>query len=140
MLRKRREELSIQTREAERRCTNLRKALANLDAALAILTPDDPGYVEPRRQYRRGAYFKRGELSRLVREALRDASKPLAAGEIAAGIVAAKQFPEAAHPGIAKMVLCRLRALGKEGAVAKSGTTRDSRWTVCAASAEELPL
>jgi hypothetical protein len=81
-------------------------------------------------------YFKRGELSRLVREALRDARKPLAAGEIAAGIVAAKQFPEAAHPGIAKMVLCRLRALGNEGAVAKSGTTRDSRWAVLEASAE----
>jgi hypothetical protein len=130
MLRKRREEMRHQIHQAETRVTNLRRALANLDAALAILTPDDPGYVEPRRRYRRGAYFKRGELSRLVREALRDASKPLAAGEIAAGIVAAKQFPESAHPGIAKMVLCRLRILGKEGAVAKTGTTRDARWAV----------
>jgi hypothetical protein len=86
--------------------------------------------VAPHRSYRRGAYFKRGELSRLVREVLRDASKPLAAGEIAAGIIAAKQFPEAVHGYVAKMVLCRLRALGKEGAVAKIGTTRDSRWAI----------
>jgi hypothetical protein len=130
MLRKRREEIRVQCHQAETRVTKLRQSLANLDAAIAILTPEHPDYIAPKRATRRGAYFKRGELSRLVREALRDARKPLAAGEIAAGIVAAKQFPEAAHPGIAKMVLCRLRALGKEGAVAKSGTTRDSRWGI----------
>ena len=127
-LRKRREEVRIQTKEAEQRVTKLRQSLANLDAAIAILTPEHPDYIAPKRRTRRGVYFKRNELSRLVREALRDAGKPLSAGEIAAGIVAAKQFPEAVHAGIAKMVLCRLRALGKEGAVAKTGRTRDARW------------
>ena len=110
--------------------TKLRRSLANLDAAIAILTPEHPDYVTPHRPYRRGAYFKRGELSRLVREALRDAGKPLAAGEIAAGIIAAKHFPDAAHMPVAKMILSRLRVLEKAGEVAKTGTTRDSRWRV----------
>jgi hypothetical protein len=35
------------------------------------------------------AYFKRDELARFVREALRDARKPLAAGGVAAGLIAA---------------------------------------------------
>jgi hypothetical protein len=54
----------------------------------------------------------------------------LAAGEIAAGIIAAKHFPDAAHGPVAKMILSRLRVLEKAGEVAKTGTTRDSRWVV----------
>jgi hypothetical protein len=73
-------------------------------------------------------YFKRGELSRLVREARRDAGKPHAAGEIAAGIIAAKHFPDAADMPVAKMTLSRLNVSAKAGEVAKTGKTRDSRW------------
>jgi hypothetical protein len=129
-LRKRREEIREQTRLAEKRVTTLRQALANLDAAIAILTPEHADYVAPQRRTRRGVYFKRNELSRLVREAMRDACKPLAAGEIAAGIVAAKQLPESAHSGIAKMVLARLNWLARDGGAEKTGKTRDSRWAI----------
>jgi hypothetical protein len=132
-LRKRREEITGQVHDAEKRCTTLRKALANLDAAIAILTPEHPDYVAPRRHYARTAYFKRGELSRLVREAMRDAGKPLAAGEIAAGIIAAKHFPDAAHLAVTKMVVARLSVLAKRGEIAKTGMTRDARWSVAAA-------
>ena len=70
-LRKRREEITGQVHDAETRVTKLRAALANLDAAIAILSPEHPDFIAPRRHYHRTAYFKRDELSRLVREALR---------------------------------------------------------------------
>jgi hypothetical protein len=131
-LRQRREEIRGQVHDAEKRVTKLRAALANLDAAIAILTPEHPDYVAPRRHYRRESYFRRGELSRLVREALRDAGKPLAAGEIAAGIIAAKRFPDAAHLAVTKMIVARLNVLAGRGDIAKTGKTRDARWTVAA--------
>jgi hypothetical protein len=127
-LRKRHEEIAGQVHDAEKRVSNLRKALANLDAAIAILTPEH--YIAPRRHYRRECYFKRGELSRLVREAMRDAGKPLAAGEIAAGIIAAKHFPDAAHLAVTKMIVARLNVLAGRGEIAKTGKTRDARWLV----------
>ena len=70
MLRKRREKIREQTRRAEKRVMTLRCALANLDAAIAILTPEHPDYIAAKRATRRGVYFKRGELSRLVRGSL----------------------------------------------------------------------
>jgi hypothetical protein len=129
-LRKRREEIAGQVHDAEKRVSTLRKALANLDAAIAILTPEHANYIAPRRHYRRECYFKRGELSRLVREAIRDAGKHLAAGEIAAGIIAAKHFPDAAHLAVTKMIVARLNVLAGRGEIAKTGKTRDARWLV----------
>jgi hypothetical protein len=129
-LRAKRVEVAEQTREAEKKATRLRAALANLDAAIAILTPEHPDYIAPQRRYRSDPYFRRDELSRLLRETLRDASKPLAAGEIAAGIIAAKRFPDAAHLAVTKMIVTRLGALAKRGEIHKSGTTRDARWSV----------
>ena len=138
-LRKRREEIRGQVHDAEKRVSTLRKALANLDAAIAILTPEHPDYVAPRRGYKRTAYFRRGELSRLVREALRDAGKPLAAGEIAAGIMAAKDFPETHHTAVTKMVVARLNRLALDGGVAKAGSTRNARWRL-SDSENQLPF
>ncbi len=129
-LRKRREEITGQVHDAETRVTKLRAALANLDAAIAILSPEHPDYLAPRKHYRRGVYFKRDELARLVREALRDASKPLAAGEIAATIIAAKGFPDACHLAVTKMIVARLGAMTRRGEIAKDGKTRNARWAV----------
>jgi len=129
-LRKRREEITGQVHDAEKRVTKLRAALANLDAAIAILTPDHADYVAPRRAYSRQTYFRSGELSRLVREALRDAGKPLAAGEIAAAIIAAKRFPDAAHLAVTKMIVARLGAFAKRGEVVKTGVSRNARWGI----------
>ena len=130
-LRQKREQIAGQVHDAEKRVTKLRSALANLDAAIAILTPEHPDYVAPRRHYSRTCYFKRGELSRLVRESLRDAAdKPLAAGEIAAGIIAAKHFPDTAHLAVTKMIVARLNVLAKRREITKTGRTRDARWAI----------
>src|SRR5579862_6162012 len=92
VLRAKRDAISEQVHDTDRKLTKLRAALANLDAAIGILSPDHPDYVAPRKPKKR--YFGHNELARLVREALRDATKPLSAGEIAAGIMAAKGLPE----------------------------------------------
>jgi hypothetical protein len=75
----------------DERLTKLRAALANLDAAMAILTPD-PEHIPSREKYRTG-YFSRNELPGLVRNALREAGKPLPAFETTASCIAAKQLP-----------------------------------------------
>ncbi|HLY04506.1 MAG TPA: hypothetical protein VKR31_02050 [Rhizomicrobium sp.] len=95
--------------------------------AIAILTPEHPDHIPPGRHYRPEGYFERGELSRLVRDRRREAAKPLAAGEIAASIIAAKGFPDAAHLAVMKMVVSPLNALAGRGELTKAGKTRDAR-------------
>jgi len=84
-LRKRREEITGQVHDAETRVTKLRAALANLDAAIAILSARASGLSRPTKSTT-GAASISNVTSWPVSsaEALRDASKPLAAGEIAA--------------------------------------------------------
>ncbi|HLY04179.1 MAG TPA: hypothetical protein VKR31_00370 [Rhizomicrobium sp.] len=53
-------ERKSEARYTEKRVATLRKVLANLDAAIAILTPDHPNYVAPRRSCKRTAYFPAG--------------------------------------------------------------------------------
>lgn len=129
VLRAKRSEISSQVTEIEKKLARLRAALANLDAAMNILTPDHPDHIPDKRRLRTN-YFALGELSRLIRETLRDASKPLSAGEIAASVIGAKGFPLSSHLTVTKMVIGRLGALTKRGELTKTGRTRDARWAV----------
>jgi hypothetical protein len=45
----------------------------------------------------RNRYFDRGELSRLCREAFRDAADPLSVADIMASVIAAKHFDPRDH-------------------------------------------
>jgi len=54
-LRKRREEITGQVHDAEKRVTKLRAAPANLDAAIAILSPEHPDFMALRRRNSWGA-------------------------------------------------------------------------------------
>jgi F0F1-type ATP synthase membrane subunit b/b' len=47
--RKRREEIAGQVHDAEKRVTKLHAALANLDAAIATLSPERPDFIAHRR-------------------------------------------------------------------------------------------
>jgi hypothetical protein len=84
-LKAKRTEIAAQVSSTEAKLTKLRVALANLDAAMDVLTPD---HIAKSR--RRTRYFERNALSRIVRETLRDAPKPVTAGEIASRAIAAK--------------------------------------------------
>lgn len=128
VLRSKRSEIAEQVHDTEKKLAKLRAALANLDAAMGILSPDHPGHIPDRK--RRTRYFGHNELARLVRETLRDAGKPLSAGEIAASVMAAKGLTEAHHVAVTKMVVARLGAFARSGAIGKTGKTRDARWAI----------
>jgi len=130
VLRSKRSEIAEQVHDTEKKLAKLRAALANLDAAMGILSPDHPDHIADRK--RRTRYFAVNELARLVRETLRDAGKPLSAGEVSAAIMAKKGFTDAHHLAVTKMVVARLGAFARDGVVAKTGKTRDARWTVLA--------
>jgi hypothetical protein len=61
------------------RQTDPKSALVHLDAAIRIMCPEaEPELIKPKRPSRKGCdWFGRGELGRLVLDALRDAPEPL---------------------------------------------------------------
>jgi hypothetical protein len=70
----------------------LRVDLAHLDAAIRIMCPDaEPELIKPRRPSRRGCdWFGRGELGRLVLDALRNAAEPLGSMALARAVMERK--------------------------------------------------
>jgi len=99
----------------------------NAGRALCSL-PDRPDFIAPSKPKKR--YFGHNEFARLVRETLWDANRPQSAGEIAAGIMTSKGFPEAHDTATTKMVIFRLGAFTQGCVVAKMGNTRDARSAV----------
>lgn len=129
VLRAKRSEISSQVTEIEKKLARLRAALANLDAAMNILTPEHPDHIPGKRRLRTN-YFARNELPRLIRDALRQASKPLSATEIAAHAIAAKGLPPSAHAATVQSVLTVLNVRTRKGEFTKTGRTRNARWAV----------
>ena len=64
-LKAKRAEIAAQVSSTEAKLTKLRVALANLDAAMDILTPDHPVHVA--KSGRRTRYLERNELFRDIR-------------------------------------------------------------------------
>ncbi len=131
-LRAKRLEISAHVHDTEKKLARLRASLANLDAAINLLTPGHPDALPPRRAYRRTRYFARNELSRLMLDVQRKASGPMTAGEIAAALVKAKELPTSATEAVTEMVLTILRGLRKRGTVAKHGEGRGTKWALAA--------
>jgi hypothetical protein len=104
------------------------------DATIKLFSPGtNPDAIPAKRAYRRTRYFAHNELSRLTQDALRTASGPLTAAQIAAIIMHAKGMPsdDAAFKGIvAERVLTVLRRLTKRGALVKSGASRNAQWVL----------
>src|ERR1700730_5083187 len=84
-------EISGHIHDLEKRITRQRANLANLDATIRLFSPStNPDAIPPKRAYRRTRYFARNELSRFVMDALRLATGPLAAADIATAVMRAK--------------------------------------------------
>jgi hypothetical protein len=122
-LRLKRAEISGHIHDLEKRIARQRANLANLDATIKLFSPStNPDAIPPKRAYRRTRYFAHNELSRLIQDALRTASRPLTSAQMAAAVMQAKEMPpdDAAFKDIVAMraltVLWRLR---KRGAVVK---------------------
>lgn len=129
-IRVRRVDIAGQVHDTEKKLAKLRAALASLDAAMILLTPDHPDGIPARRDYRRTKYFGRKELPRFVLDGLREAKGPLSLGEIAAYAVKVGGLPQDAHEAVAGMLIPILRGLVKRGTITTQGQTRNRRWLV----------
>ena len=91
-LRDKRARLAGEIESRDRAAARLRGQLAAIDATLRLFHPDaDPEHITPIRPFNvRNVWFRRGEQTRLVLEALRDASKPLPLRLIADYVMRAK--------------------------------------------------
>ncbi|HEX3496651.1 MAG TPA: hypothetical protein VHT02_05680 [Methylocella sp.] len=133
-LRFKRAEISGHIHDLEKRIARQRAALANLDATIRLFSPDaNPDAISVKRTYRRTRYFAHNELSRLVMGALRLATGPLAAADIATAVMRAKGSAgdDAAFKAIVTVrALGVLRGLAKRGDVVRTGINRNAQWAV----------
>jgi hypothetical protein len=133
-LRAKRAEISGHIHDLDKRIARMRANLANIDAAIRLLSPGaDPDTIPPKRTYRRTKYFARNELARMALDVLRKAPAPLAAKEIALAIMRAKGMAlgdDSLCATVTDMLLVALRSLAKRESVAKSGTSRNAMWAL----------
>jgi len=129
-----RAEIAGHIHDLERRLAQHRADLAHLDAAIILF--DDSVAVDdiaPKRPVHRSRYFGMGELSRTCREALRDASGPISATDIAVRALTERKL-DATDPRLRSDFIIRAaRALGamkKKGQVRQIGAGKGSRWTL----------
>jgi hypothetical protein len=139
-LRSKRAEVSGYIHDLEKKVRHQRANLAHIDAAIRIFSPHtDPDTIPSRRSYRRSRYFSAGEVTRLCRGILREATSPVPAAAIAEALIAAKGLPagdEVLTRHVTDGVLTVMRTLAKRGAVVKSGVSRDAHWSLAKESAE----
>jgi hypothetical protein len=118
--------------DLERQIAQHRADLVHLDGVLRLYQPErDPAEIRPKQVRGRNRYFNPGELSRLCREAFRDAEEPLSAREIVAAVVAAKGFDagdRVLSHAIGDLVKATLSPMRRRGIVTKIGVGRDVRW------------
>jgi hypothetical protein len=133
-LRLKRAEISSHIHDLEKRIARQRTNLASLDATIRLFSPStNPDAIPSKRPYRRTRYFARNELSRFVMDALRLATGPLAAADIATAVMRAKSaaMDDAAFKAIiTERALSVLRALAKHGNVVRTGTSSNAQWTL----------
>jgi hypothetical protein len=131
-LRNKRADLAGQIEMHNREIDRLRSELVHLDATLRLFDP----YIQPdeiasrKRWPRRTDYFARGELTRLVFEALRERGTT-AAGELAAAAMTARSIPDTDNQirrDFVARFLNTLHDLLRRGTVEKIGQGRGVRW------------
>lgn len=132
-LRAKRVEESGHIADLERKLVKHRANLAHIDATIRVFSPSlDPDSIPPKRTYRRTRYFAKGELSRRVLSALRQADgKLMTTAAIARAVMTEKGFPideGALFDAVIGMALTVLRRLCKRNTITKSGTSRDAQW------------
>ena len=134
VLRSKRAEISGRILDLEKRIARFRADLANIDAAIRILSPSsEPGAIPPKRAYKRTKYFARNELARMALDLMRKAQEPLSGREIAVAIMKAKGLAmgdDRLCATVTDMLLVALRSLEKRHAIVKTGVSRNARWAI----------
>lgn len=129
-----RAEIAGHIHDLERRLVQHRADLAHIDAAITLFDESVAvDAIEPRRPVQKSRYFGMGELSRCCREALRDATGPISASDIAIKALTERKL-NTADPRLGSDFVLRVaRALGqmkKKGEVQQIGSGKGSRWTL----------
>jgi hypothetical protein len=130
-LRKKRAELAGLIDTLEKQAAQLRADLVHIDGVLRLYQPEhDPTEIRPKQMRGRNRYFAYGELARLCREALRDAS-PLSVADIVGSVITAKGFDTGDHAlreRVDDLVKATLAPMRRAGSVEKIGQGRGVRW------------
>jgi hypothetical protein len=117
--------------QAEKQVRQLRADLAHVEATIRILRPgaDLPKLV-PRRVEFRSRYFKRGQLTRLIRDYLRDhAGEAVAVADIMPVAIADRSLNSIEYRRVEIVVYEALKKLAKRGTVRQAGTgPKLARW------------
>src|SRR6266851_5555942 len=118
-----RTELAGEIIQAERRAKDLRADLAHVEAAIRILRPDaELPKLVPKRVEFRPRYFKRGQLTRLIRDHIREhAGLPVAVADIMPAAVGDRTLNSAEYRRVEIVVYEALKKLAKRGTVRQSG-------------------
>ena len=118
--------------DLERRIARHRADLVHINSTIAMF--DDTVAVDaikPKRPYIRSRYFAAGELTRFCREALRDASEPISATNIATKALIERTLDADDARIRSDFIIRVVRALGqmkKRGNVVQIGSGKGSKW------------
>jgi hypothetical protein len=130
-----RRELTGQIVALENQASELRKSVTHVDAVLKLVDPAfDVERVPPKRLSHRSRYFGNQELSRMLREVLRDMDgRSGSIVEIADAVMKRKGMDltdDFLLPRIQKTVWAGLDRLAKRGRVERSGYGKQSLWKI----------
>jgi hypothetical protein len=122
-LKSKRAEIAGQIRLLHRQLVQLRADLTHVEAALRILEPGiDLDRIAPRRVEFRPRYFKRGQLTRLILEYLREhAGDIVAVADIMPAAVAGRNLNGAQYKAVEVVVYQALWKLAKRGTITQTG-------------------
>jgi hypothetical protein len=120
--------LAAEIVQLERQLRHRKESLLHVDATLRLMDGDlDPSAL-PKKRLKRVKLYRQGELNRLVRDALREAGKPISAPEIVSYVLKAGGHDESARPTIGPRVRGNLAYLERRRIVSRSGDLRSTKW------------
>ena len=119
-LRRKRARLAGEIEAGERRLAPIRETLAQVDALIRLFDGSNPELIPSIRPAVRGLFFRHGEQTRLILDALREAKGPIRTRPITEYIMLAKGLPVddwRVREAIANQVRIALGRLEKRGMV-----------------------
>jgi len=117
--------------QAEKRARELRADLAHVEATIRILRPGiELPKVVPKRVEFRPRYYRRGELTRLLLNYIREhADEPITVEAVMPTVIAGRSLSQAARNSVATTVHTALNKLAKRGTIERIASEgRVVRW------------
>ena len=126
-----RQEIETEIAELERQVRRRQGDLRQLDTAICLFAPSLTRAKREMTRFQRSAHFVTGELTRRVQTALREATGPITADEIAVAAMREKGLDMGGgelRQDITRRFLWTLNRLLGRGAVTKQGWGAAARW------------